>query len=117
MNAGYTTAGHANDKIGQIIVNFNNGRTYSYSLVLGQNIREWRPDVLGTFESASSSDLQKQVYSSDETISGDSGLIDMLKLSIPKELQGFTLSSIVFQDTQPGDPCFMIMGITVKARS
>jgi hypothetical protein len=111
LNAGYT-GDYEGKNIGRINMNFADGQKWSYNLVLGQNIREWRIYAETTVGTTSSPDLV-EVYRG-LTNKDDVGVIDMLKIVIPDEYRDRSLQSISIQDTFSGNPCFFFIGITVK---
>ena len=112
-NAGYTV-GFNGQKIGEVDLLFNNGSLFTYDLVLGDNIREWRievPDTVATIKSKDSA-----VVYEGQSIKEDKGVIDMISITVPFDLRVLPLTSIVVRDTMPGNPCFFFSGLTVQAR-
>ena len=118
MNAGRTT-GSPSKQIGVIGVDFADGRSLSYDLVLGENIREWRFQAEGTVGTASSLDLIEVYHGPSDH--GDAAVLDMLKLNIPEGYRDGLLASIIIRDISQGtlgsaDPCLFFVGLTVRAR-
>jgi len=119
INAGSTAGNSVGQTIGGIQANFADGERQYYGLTLGFNIREWRIDAPGTVGTASSANLVEVHRRASDA--GDIGVIDRLALIIPKEYQQSILSSITFFDSSQEllgneDPCFFILGLTVRAR-
>jgi predicted Ser/Thr protein kinase len=120
INSGHSYAKAKNKVIGRIGLHFGDRRTFSYDLILGQNIREWRFQVPGVIGTSKSPDLL-EVYRGRST-EGDIGAIDMLKLKIPDKYRDGALDSITFEDlfnenAQPTDTCLEVVGLTVGTRS
>jgi hypothetical protein len=119
INSGHSYGYAKNKRIGRIEVHFADQRSFSYDLVLGQNIREWRFQAPGAVGIATSADLV-EVYRG-RSSEGDLGAIDMLKMTIPEEYRDGVLASVTFQDlinedVKPMDTCLVIAGLTVRVR-
>jgi hypothetical protein len=112
-NAGYTGS-FGGQKVGAVELVFDGASAFSYDLVLGHNIREWRVELPGLVTTVGSSDTA--VAFEGTTKAGDKGVIDMITITVPQELRRFPLSAIVVRDTMPGDPCFFFSGLTLRAR-
>ena len=113
MNAGYTVGFHG-QKIGEVDLLFDDSTIFSYDLVLGDNIREWRIEVLDTVVTINSKDTVL-VYDG-QSIKGDKGVVDMIRITVPSNLRVRTLKTIVVRDIIPGNPCFFFAGLNIQAR-
>ena len=84
-------------QIGKVVLDFENGTSYEYPLIMGENIRDWKrglaPEAVTT---VTSPDI---VYSWNGTSpEGIAGGIDLLTITLPQEYQDQTLSSIKIID-------------------
>ncbi len=117
INAGYT-ANFAGQTIGSIRVKFTDGRALSFGLILGQTLREWKIQAEENVVRTASG--TREIYRG-TSAGGSVGVVDMLALPIPAEYRTGTLQSIAFYDTTADtlgslNPCFFVVGVTVRSR-
>ena len=89
-------------------------------LVLGYNIRDWRPSQPDIFVGTATS-LQLQEIWQDSTDEGERGHIDMLSIVIPPQFHTLTLSQIDILDTSTTtaaskDPCLFLLAVTIESK-
>ena len=112
---------HAGKTLGKIKIYFageSGDEELELPLVLGYNIRDWRPSqpdiYVGTFSS-----LQLQEIWQDATEEGERGHIDLLTVDIPLQYRSLLLSRIKLIDSSittanSKDPCLFILALTVQ---
>ena len=121
MQAEWGYARYENQTIGEIKIHFSNGSAYGYPLVMGVNLRDWKrgnaPEAVTT---VTSSDI---VYSWTGTApSGQSGGMDLTKVTLPFAYQDLSIVSIdivdaTYQTMGDYDPGVRILAATVEIRS
>ena len=116
ITAGNLFTEYSNKQIGIVHLEFEGNQSISFPLSAGQTIREWKILHDDTIRIATSPALQ-QVWSGGSK-HGGTGVIDMLTLEIPTELQSSRLLRIVIEDTSAEtcgsmDPAINLLGVTV----
>jgi hypothetical protein len=123
LQAGGGFQEHAGKTLGKIKLYFtgNSGEEQvELPLVLGYNIRDWRPSQPDLFVGTSSS-LQLQEVWQGVNEEGERGHIDMLSIAIPMQFQHLTLKTIDILDTSSTtagskDPCLLIVAVTIESK-
>lgn len=114
IQADYGFSRYAGRQLGIITVNFENGQTHEYPLVMGLNVRDWtRGDVSFAVTEVTSPDI---IYEWSGTApNGLAGGMDLLKVSIPEELRSQNISSIHVVDTSLETAGDINVGIRILA--
>ena len=112
-----------NQVVGNIVLGFDNGETFTEELVAGQNIREnWgyvsppaNPTDDQVITSINPSANWQNVYREDQTRAGKAalGYVDLLTIQVPEEDRNSTLTTITINDTSY-DPSILIYAVTVS---
>ncbi|MEI2692964.1 MAG: SH3 domain-containing protein [Anaerolineae bacterium] len=105
-------------KIGQVLLVFDNGSTYLIDLTVGYNIREWKQFGQDTIVTKTSSDLSEVWRGANRHDTGQA-VIDMLAIALPAALQGQRLVKIDLVDRSHEtvgslDPAINWLGATVR---
>jgi Tol biopolymer transport system component len=116
IQAGWGATEFVNQQIGVIALQTTVG-TFTYPLVLGQNIRDWSIDSPIAVRTVTSSDVQ-QAWTG-QTDQGQNGRIDMLTVSLPPAFQDSTLTGIEIRDTSltttgEQNPGLHVLAVTVS---
>ena len=98
IQADWGYAQYSGKEVGKVVLNFENGASYEYPLIMGESIRDWKR---GTAPEAVTTVTSPDILYSWNGISpqGIAGGIDLLRISIPREYQNQTLSFINIIDS------------------
>jgi len=121
INSGNSKSIYSSEKIGEIVLFFEDTLKQSTELVLGKNIREWRIGVTGNFIRENTDAHSKKVW---EGLSKDGtfAVIDCLKIEIPTYFRSHALEEIAFihRNLQKyGDtlgPQFFVSGVNLELK-
>lgn len=119
VNAGNGFASQSGRNIGQFDFLMDN-TTYSYQLILGQNIRDWATSPSSVVTQITSSDVE-EVWTG-RAYDGRTGRIDLIRIVLPDDLTHQTLRTIEIVDVTSAslssgtDPCIQVQAITVASR-
>jgi hypothetical protein len=117
LNSNHTDLFYKGQTVGAVTLAFGNGATYSLPLVIGNNIREWRPTG-GSVNTVTSTN-SKKVFDGQATAAGGGpspAIIDMLTVPVPTALRSRILVSVTLSDTLTAgspNPGVVWMGLTV----
>lgn len=119
LQAGWGLKQYKDKQIGEVHLNFSDGRIFITPLILGSNIRDWasKRDNAVTTVFTSTVKLAWQGPAPDAT----PGRMDILQIDIPDDYSGLALTSIEVLDVSKSkignvdrDPCIHLLGVTVK---
>ena len=126
MGGAYISKSLNGQQVGNIVLGFDNGETFTKDLIAGQNIREnWGylsppenpaddQDITSMDASNASADWQN-VYYENQIRGGKAalGYVDMLTIPVPDNDRKSTLTAITINDTVY-DPSILIYAITIS---
>lgn len=121
LNGGNTFKSFLGKEVGQIILSFSNGASYTVKIKAGINIRDW---ILNDSKCIQQTTDPNVIEVWRGTTASGSGpvIIDMLHIYIPNEFLSSTLESITLKDTSlenvlSADPALQFFAISVKSYS
>ena len=116
LQAGWGLARYNGKQIGEVFLNFSDGRRLRIPLTLGFNIRDWARAEPQAVTTTSSPTVQPAWEGTDN---GKPGGMDMLTVDIPSDHSESELNNIQIVDissatTGDVDPCIHLLAVTVK---
>ena len=120
LQAGQGLTNFNEQKIGEIVLVFENGQSYGEPLILGYNIRDWRRAMPETYINSTTSANLEEAWRGKE--GNTDGRIDLLTLTLPDNLNEQPISKIQIIDTSAQtvgstEPCIHLIAITLESKS
>ncbi len=130
LNGGFVDAGFQGQKIGALILSFDDGSVHSIPLVAWETVRETWVYKSSSFAQRRDSFKLPQlgvdwrnVWLDDETRAneGATGFVDMLTVFLPELYRARTLTAVTIRDTSAEtvgslDPSLVLLAVTVEFR-
>lgn len=118
LQAGQGLITFSDQKIGELIVVFENGLSFAEPLILGQNIRDWRSALPEQYVNRVTSSHIEEAWRG--KAGNIDGRIDHLTLTLPHASQNEPIQTIQLVDSSLGlvgnnDPCIHLLALTIES--